>query len=66
MLPKEILPSTFSDQLKEYYRNHKEYIDDGRIEFVVADGRKGLPEYAPYDVIFVGGGKMSLLSDINF
>jgi len=36
-------------------KNHKEYIDDGRIEFVVADGRKGLPEYAPYDVIFVGG-----------
>jgi protein-L-isoaspartate(D-aspartate) O-methyltransferase len=36
-------------------KNHKDYVVDGRLEFVVADGRKGLPEYAPYDVIFVGG-----------
>mmetsp|Transcript_3938 Transcript_3938/g.3353 ORF Transcript_3938/g.3353 Transcript_3938/m.3353 type:complete len:110 (+) Transcript_3938:550-879(+) len=44
------------DQAKEnIMKHHKEYIDDGRIEFVCKDARKGVPEHAPYDVIFVGG-----------
>lgn len=45
-------------------KNHKKYIDDGRIEFVVADGRKGLPECAPFDVIFVGGAVPELPDEI--
>jgi protein-L-isoaspartate(D-aspartate) O-methyltransferase len=36
-------------------KNHEDYIKDGRIEFVTGDGRKGLIECAPFDVIFVGG-----------
>jgi len=45
-------------------KHHKEYVDDGRIEFVVGDGRSGLPEHAPYDVIFVGGAVSELLDEI--
>jgi len=42
-------------------RNHKEYIEDGRVEFVIGDGREGLIQHAPFDVIFVGGGKKSFI-----
>ncbi|XP_011303778.1 protein-L-isoaspartate(D-aspartate) O-methyltransferase-like [Fopius arisanus] len=31
-----------------------EFIDDGRIKFVEADGRAGYPQAAPYDAIHVG------------
>lgn len=35
-------------------KNHKDFIDSGRIKFVHADGRNGVPDYGPYDVIFLG------------
>lgn len=36
-------------------KKHKEFIENKRIVFVTKDGRKGLPEHGPYDVIHVGG-----------
>ena len=35
-------------------KSHNGFLLDGSINLVVGDGRKGLPEYAPYDVIHVG------------
>lgn len=35
-------------------RSHAELISSGRIVIIEADGRKGLPEHAPYDCIHVG------------
>ena len=37
-------------------RSHADFITDKKIEIVCADGRKGWPDGAPYDVIYVGGG----------
>ena len=31
-------------------------VPQGKIVFLTKDGRKGLPEYAPYDCIHVGAG----------
>jgi protein-L-isoaspartate(D-aspartate) O-methyltransferase len=45
-------------------KNNKEYIDNGNIEFVLGDGRHGLPDHAPYDVIFVGGAVDTIPHDL--
>lgn len=37
-------------------RHHKEYIESGKVVIKEGDGRKGLPEFAPFDVIHVGAG----------
>lgn len=39
---------------KNIARNYKEYLADGSITLVAGDGRKGLSQYGPYDVIHVG------------
>ena len=36
-------------------KNHKELIESNIIEFVNQDGRKGLADKGPFDVIHVGG-----------
>jgi protein-L-isoaspartate(D-aspartate) O-methyltransferase len=44
------------DQARENVgKNHKDYIDQGKIEFIVSDGREGLPQHAPFDIMFIGG-----------
>jgi len=40
--------------LENIAKNHKEYITEGRVRMFQADGRMGLPDYAPYDAIHVG------------
>ena len=35
-------------------KNHKELIENNKISFITQDGRKGLPQHAPYDFIYVG------------
>ena len=35
-------------------KHHAALLDNGRVRFHAGDGRRGLPEYAPYDVIHVG------------
>jgi len=54
------IPKLVEQAKENISKSHKEYIDEGRIEFVVADGREGLPHYAPYDIIFVGGAVKSV------
>lgn len=39
---------------KNIRKNHEEYVMSGKIQFVLGDGRNGLPDYAPYDVIHLG------------
>ena len=41
-------------------KSHKQFLEDGSIKIVVGDGRKGLPEYAPYDLIHVGAAAEEL------
>lgn len=45
---------------KNIAKNHKNYLDDGSIQIITGDGRKGLPEYGPYDVIHVGASTEEL------
>eukprot|EP00826_Nyctotherus_ovalis_P021630 TRINITY_DN1701_c0_g1_i11.p3 TRINITY_DN1701_c0_g1~~TRINITY_DN1701_c0_g1_i11.p3 ORF type:complete len:125 (-),score=27.04 TRINITY_DN1701_c0_g1_i11:171-545(-) len=45
-------------------KHHKHFLDDGSITMVAGDGRKGLPEYAPYDVIHVGAAADILPEDL--
>lgn len=40
--------------LQSLKRDCPELLDSGRVKIVLADGRLGLPEHAPYDVIHVG------------
>ena len=37
-------------------KSNAELLSEGKIKFLLRDGRKGLPEYAPYDCIHVGAG----------
>lgn len=39
---------------KNIRKNHEEYATSGKIQFVLGDGRNGLPDYSPYDVIHLG------------
>ena len=44
-------------ELKEFGENNVkkyDFVSSGRAIFVCGDGSKGLPEYAPYDIIHVG------------
>lgn len=45
-------------------KHHKHFLDDGSITMVAGDGRKGLAEYAPYDVIHVGAAADTLPEDL--
>jgi len=37
-------------------KSNSELLREGKVKFFVKDGRKGLPEFAPYDCIHVGAG----------
>jgi len=43
-----------SMSLKNIKKSHKDLLNDGKIVMTTGDGRDGLKEYAPYDVIHVG------------
>ncbi len=45
-------------------RNHRRLLDQGRIVLVEGDGRKGLGQFAPYDVIHVGAAVDHIPSDL--
>lgn len=49
------IPKLVEQARENVLKNHKEYIEEGRVEFVIGDGREGLAQHAPFDVIFVGG-----------
>jgi len=49
------IPKLVEQARENISKSHKEYLDSKKIELLVADGREGLPQYAPFDVIFVGG-----------
>lgn len=49
------IPKLIEQAKENVAKNHKEFLDNDQLEFIVADGREGLPQHAPYDVIFVGG-----------
>ncbi|KAG0364223.1 hypothetical protein BGZ54_007735 [Gamsiella multidivaricata] len=45
-------------------KNHKEYLDQGRVVYHTADGRVGFPQEAPYDCIHVGAAADSLYEEL--
>ncbi len=49
---------SFGEQNTEKYR----FVSDGRLKFFVGDGAKGLPEYAPFDVIHVAASAATIPS----
>ena len=42
--------------IKNIRKSFAELLDDGLIEVIVGDGRKGITEEAPFDIIHVGAG----------
>ena len=47
-------------------RNHAEYLEKGMVKFMVADGREGLPQEGPFDIIIVGGGIFDVFRIVSF
>ncbi len=41
-------------------KNHKEYLDKGKIILNVADGTNGYAENGPYDIIHLGGASIDI------
>jgi len=54
MLPSSLLSIEFI--LKLLCRSHADYLEKGMVRFMIADGREGLPQEGPFDIILVGGG----------
>jgi len=53
------------DELKNFGEQNAEkykFVSDGRLKFFVGDGAKGLPKYAPFDVIHVAAGAATIPS----
>ncbi|MDD2646422.1 MAG: fibrillarin-like rRNA/tRNA 2'-O-methyltransferase [Patescibacteria group bacterium] len=51
------------NELKEFGEQNAEkykFVSSGRAVFMTADGSKGLPEFAPYDIIHVGAASAEL------
>jgi len=42
-----------------------ELLEKKKIVLLVGDGRKGLPEYAPYDCIHIGAGTLFLVYSLQ-
>jgi len=49
------IPKLVEQARENIAKSHKEYLDTKKIELMIADGREGLEQHAPFDVIFVGG-----------
>lgn len=54
-------------ELKEFGENNAkkyDFVSSGRAIFICADGSKGLPEYAPYDIIHVGAAAAKIPQEL--
>ena len=49
---------------KNIRKDHPEYLESGRIQLVVGDGRKGFAQDAPYDCIHVGAAAPHLPNEL--
>ncbi|KAF9397265.1 hypothetical protein BGZ94_006352, partial [Podila epigama] len=45
-------------------KDHREFLEQGRVVYKTADGRVGYPDEAPYDCIHVGAAAESLHSEL--
>ena len=50
----EHIPELVNMSIQNISKHYKHYIDSGKINIILADGRDGLPNEAPFDVIHVG------------
>ncbi|KAL1462729.1 hypothetical protein WDU94_014542 [Cyamophila willieti] len=51
----EHIPQLVQRATHNVVSGNPEFVKDGRIKFILGDGRKGYAEEAPYDIIHVGG-----------
>lgn len=54
------IPKLIEQARENISKNHADYLSSDKIEFLVADGREGLAQYAPFDIILVGGSVKQL------
>lgn len=52
----EHIPELVQTSIHNLSKSHKNLLDEGKIKIYEGDGRKGIPEYAPFDCIHVGAG----------
>jgi len=53
------IPKLIDQARENLTKHHSEYLDT-KIELIVADGREGLEQHAPFDIILVGGAMSKL------
>ena len=52
------IPELVDKSIQNIKKNHAHLLENGRIKMFCGDGRKGLPEHAPFDSIHVGAGNL--------
>ncbi|KAL1917750.1 uncharacterized protein VTP21DRAFT_3584 [Calcarisporiella thermophila] len=60
----EHIPELVDLSTENVRKARPEFLDEGRVEFVVGDGRKGYPKEAPYDCIHVGAAAHETPKDL--
>ena len=50
----EHIPELVNMSIENISKHYKHYLDNGKINVILGDGREGLPNHAPFDVIHVG------------
>ena len=60
----EHIPELVQLSVKNISKNHKKWLDDGKVVIVEADGRMGWPDHAPYDCIHVGAAPEKIPEDL--
>ena len=60
----EHIPELAEASKENICKHHKQLLDSGSIIIVNDDGRKGLAEYAPYDVIHIGAAVKSIPGEL--
>ena len=61
----EHIPELVAFSKKNINKKFGEYLKSGNVVIVEGDGRMGLPEYQPYDIIHVGAGLKMVLAFKN-
>jgi len=54
------IPKLIERAKENVAKSHAEYLEKGIVKFMIADGREGLPQEGPFDIIIVGGAVKEL------
>lgn len=61
----EHIPELVEMSERNVRKQHADWLETGRIKFVVGDGRLGYPEDGPYDCMYVSPAVCCILSSMR-